>query len=233
MDHRGRVARGPLDRRCRVRRRRRRRRRAANTPATGTARSPTGGKPGGKLTVLWAGDVDYVDCGQAYYQSGYIDLLRDAAPAVLVQARRRRQHGPGPRRGAARGLRGRQDRHGQDPQGRQVLAAGRPRGDLQGRQVRDGAHVLLDRRDRLLVLLRGHRRRRGRRQAGHEDRGHRDARTTRRSSSSLSKATRRRARLRRARACWPRRRSRRSTRRSSTRRRRRPTARTRSRRART
>jgi peptide/nickel transport system substrate-binding protein len=33
--------------------------------------NPGGGKPGGKLTVLWAGDVDYVDCGQAYYQASY------------------------------------------------------------------------------------------------------------------------------------------------------------------
>ncbi len=33
--------------------------------------NPTGGKPGGKLTVLWAGDVDYSDCGQAYYQASY------------------------------------------------------------------------------------------------------------------------------------------------------------------
>ena len=33
--------------------------------------NPSGGKAGGKLTVLWAGDVDYVDCGQTYYQSGY------------------------------------------------------------------------------------------------------------------------------------------------------------------
>ncbi len=59
--------------------------------------------------------------------------------AVLVQARRRRADGAGPRRGPARGLRGRQDRHGQDPQGRQVLAAGRSRSDVRGRQVRDGA----------------------------------------------------------------------------------------------
>jgi peptide/nickel transport system substrate-binding protein len=38
---------------------------------------PSGGqanqehKPGGKLNVLWAGDVDYVDCGQAYAQWTY------------------------------------------------------------------------------------------------------------------------------------------------------------------
>jgi peptide/nickel transport system substrate-binding protein len=28
-------------------------------------------KPGGKLTVLWAGDVDYIDCGQAYFNATY------------------------------------------------------------------------------------------------------------------------------------------------------------------
>jgi peptide/nickel transport system substrate-binding protein len=33
--------------------------------------NPTQGKPGGKLTVLWSGDVDYLDCGQAYYQASY------------------------------------------------------------------------------------------------------------------------------------------------------------------
>jgi peptide/nickel transport system substrate-binding protein len=41
-----------------------------NQPATGQA-NPEGGKPGGKLTVLWAGDMDYVDCGQAYYNASY------------------------------------------------------------------------------------------------------------------------------------------------------------------
>ena len=30
-----------------------------------------GQKPGGKLTVLWTGDVDHIDCGQTYYQMGY------------------------------------------------------------------------------------------------------------------------------------------------------------------
>ena len=27
-------------------------------------------KRGGKLTVLWSGDVDHIDCGQTYYQMG-------------------------------------------------------------------------------------------------------------------------------------------------------------------
>jgi peptide/nickel transport system substrate-binding protein len=43
-----------------------------NAPSTGTSAKPEGGKQGGKLTMLWQGDVDYVDCGQSYYQSGYI-----------------------------------------------------------------------------------------------------------------------------------------------------------------
>src|SRR4051812_24753835 len=44
------------------------------TKSTGKSAAPqaTGGKRGGKLTMLWQGDVDYVDCGQSYYQSGYI-----------------------------------------------------------------------------------------------------------------------------------------------------------------
>src|SRR4051795_11159986 len=39
-------------------------------PKTGNP-NPTGGKQGGKLTVLWSGDVDHIDCGQTYYQMGY------------------------------------------------------------------------------------------------------------------------------------------------------------------
>src|SRR5918998_1000101 len=31
---------------------------------------PAQAKQGGKLTVLWAGDVDHIDCGQTYYQMG-------------------------------------------------------------------------------------------------------------------------------------------------------------------
>ena len=48
--------------------------------------------------------------------------VRDQPPAVLVQARRRRQAGAGPRRGRAADLRGQQDDHGQDQEGRQVRA---------------------------------------------------------------------------------------------------------------
>jgi peptide/nickel transport system substrate-binding protein len=31
---------------------------------------PKTAKTGGKLTVLWTGDVDFIDCGQTYYQMG-------------------------------------------------------------------------------------------------------------------------------------------------------------------
>src|SRR3954466_5945557 len=31
---------------------------------------PAQAKAGGKLTVLWATDVDHIDCGQTYYQMG-------------------------------------------------------------------------------------------------------------------------------------------------------------------
>jgi len=47
----------------------------SNTKSQGTKNAstpPKGAKQGGKLTVLWAGDVDYIDCGQTYYQSGYL-----------------------------------------------------------------------------------------------------------------------------------------------------------------
>src|SRR3954468_4876571 len=38
---------------------------------TGTAQTPPAqAKQGGKLTVLWTGDVDHIDCGQTYYQMG-------------------------------------------------------------------------------------------------------------------------------------------------------------------
>src|SRR3954447_18857928 len=32
---------------------------------------PPSAQQGGKLTVLWSGDVDHIDCGQTYYQMGY------------------------------------------------------------------------------------------------------------------------------------------------------------------
>jgi peptide/nickel transport system substrate-binding protein len=33
--------------------------------------APVKGKQGGKLTVLWSDDVDYIDAGRSYYQMGY------------------------------------------------------------------------------------------------------------------------------------------------------------------
>jgi len=41
---------------------------AGNTNAT---TPPKSAKQGGVLTVLWGGDVDHIDCGQAYYQMSY------------------------------------------------------------------------------------------------------------------------------------------------------------------
>lgn len=32
--------------------------------------APVQGKQGGKLTALWSGDVDFIDCGETYYQLG-------------------------------------------------------------------------------------------------------------------------------------------------------------------
>src|SRR3954469_15818078 len=40
-----------------------------NKADTGT-KVPEKAKTGGKLTVLWTGDVDHIDCGQTYYQMG-------------------------------------------------------------------------------------------------------------------------------------------------------------------
>jgi len=43
-----------------------------NNNNAGTKPSQGGGAPktGGKLTVLWSGDVDFIDCGETYYQMG-------------------------------------------------------------------------------------------------------------------------------------------------------------------
>src|SRR4051795_5809310 len=48
-------------------------------PKTGNP-NPTGGKQGGKLTVLWTGDVDHIDCGQTYYQMGYFICFSTQRP---------------------------------------------------------------------------------------------------------------------------------------------------------
>jgi peptide/nickel transport system substrate-binding protein len=41
---------------------------SSDAPSSNTP--PPGAKTGGKLTVLWAGDVDFIDCGRTYYQMG-------------------------------------------------------------------------------------------------------------------------------------------------------------------
>ena len=102
---------------------------------------------------------------------------RDPAAAVRLQARQRLGHGARPRRVGAGGVAGRPDRHRQDPRRRQVLGPGRPRGDRQGRQVRDRARLLQHGQQRLRGrLLRRAARRGGRREAGDGDPRDRDAR---------------------------------------------------------
>ena len=103
--------------------------------------------------------------------------LRHAAAAVLVQARRRRDAGAGPRRGRAADLGRQQDHHGEDPLRCEVLAARQPRGHHQGHQVRVRARVHLQRalglRD---LLLRRHQGRPGRAGQVQGHPGHQDAR---------------------------------------------------------
>src|ERR1041384_1555293 len=43
---------------------------AACGGTTEASKPPEKAKTGGKLTVLWTGDVDHIDCGQTYYQMG-------------------------------------------------------------------------------------------------------------------------------------------------------------------
>ena len=44
---------------------------AKGSDSTAATKVKEGAKQGGKLTVLWSGDVDHIDCGQTYYQMGY------------------------------------------------------------------------------------------------------------------------------------------------------------------
>ena len=68
MDHWGRCSRGSLARRRCLRRQRRH---GGNGRVQDRAPTvPEKAKTGGKLTVLWTGDVDHIDCGQTYYQMG-------------------------------------------------------------------------------------------------------------------------------------------------------------------
>src|ERR1700754_2997088 len=43
---------------------------AKGSDSTAATKVKEGAKQGGKLTVLWTGDVDHIDCGQTYYQMG-------------------------------------------------------------------------------------------------------------------------------------------------------------------
>ena len=123
MDHRGRRSRGPLARRSRLRRQRHgggRRQEQAPTPARRASRRQDGRQADGP-----------VDRRRRSHRLRP-DLLPDGS---ISSATRRRSSctrtspttatddGPGPRRRRPAGLRGRQDRHGQDQARRQVLAA--------------------------------------------------------------------------------------------------------------
>jgi peptide/nickel transport system substrate-binding protein len=46
--------------------------RASSSAKTSSATTIKPGKPGGKLTVLWSGDIDSLDPGQTYYTFGYM-----------------------------------------------------------------------------------------------------------------------------------------------------------------
>ena len=215
---------------CGGERRRQRRPRAA--PTTGHATPTESASTGGKLTVLWAGDVDYIDCGQTYYQMGYFICYATqsrctrtsptTAPTWCRTSPRRCPRSPRTARPSrSRSSRASSSRRRYD---REVTSKDVKYAIERGffSSVATGSRV----------LLRGHRRRRGRRRSPARRSRASRRRTTRRSSSS-SQGDGRRDGRRRARPTARPRRCRRSTPRSSTRRRRRPTARTRSRPART
>ncbi len=224
------AARGALARRSRLRRQTtvgiRRSSNQANTP-------PKEAKQGGKLTVLWTGDVDHIDCGQTYYQMGNFICNATQKQLYSYKPDDGAKMVPGPGRGRSAGLRGRQDRHGQDQEGRQVLAAVQQGSHLRRRQVRDRARLLHLGGQRLhRVVLRGPRGREGRRRRPARDRRHHDARSAD-GRPEVQARGRRRDGLRRAGLRARPRRCRRRTPRSSTPRPRRPTASTSSRPART
>ena len=190
-------------------RRRRKRSRAASSRSCGPATSIT--STAARPTTRWA------ISSATRRRSSSTTTSRTTATTMVA----------GPRRGRSAGLRGRQDRHGQDQEGRQVLAALRQGSHLGRRQVRDRARLLHLGGQRLhRVVLRGPRGREGRRQGRHRDRAASRRPTTQTlvlkfkravggvmASGALAYGARPR-------------RCRRSTRRSSTPRPRRPTART-------
>ena len=130
-----------------ARRLRRRRRRAATAPRSpaddfaAATEAPEDAQQGGTLEVIAAGDFDYLDPGAAYYKYTYMFTSADAPRPDRLAARRRQTSPARPRRRGARDLGRPPDGHLHAPRRRHVQPAGRPRGDLGGRQVRDRAHV--------------------------------------------------------------------------------------------
>ena len=91
--------------------------------AADNRKNPDQGKKGGKLTVLSAGDVDYMDPGTTYYTYaiGIMNAMHRGLYAYLPG-----QHGAGgarPRGRRSADLQGRQDRHREAQDGREVLPA--------------------------------------------------------------------------------------------------------------
>ena len=177
MDHGGGVARRPLARRRRVRRRRRRRRASGNARSdrTGEADRRQAGRQARPSSV--AGDVDYIDCGQSYYQAGYIICYATQRPLYSYKPDDGVNMVPDLAEALPEVSEDGKTVTVKIKHGRQVLAAGRPRGDLQGRQVRDGARCSSRRSptatrfyfEDIVGAKAGAK-------PGHEDRGHRDAR---------------------------------------------------------
>ena len=101
--------------------------------------APDGAKEGGELTVLAAGDIDYMDPGGAYYQFTY--MVTQAAHRNLLswEPDDVERADAGPRRGGAGDLRGRPDDRVHDPRRGALQPAGGSRGDRGGRRVRDRA----------------------------------------------------------------------------------------------
>ena len=105
---------------------------------------PAKAKQGGDLTVLYAADVDNIDPGITYYQYGFNVAYATQRPLYSFKPDNAKTPEPDLAEAAPRDLRGRQDRHGQDPLRAQVQPAGQPRGHLQGRRVRDRARLPQD-----------------------------------------------------------------------------------------
>ncbi len=148
--------------------------------------APDGAKEGGELTVLAAGDIDYMDPGAAYYQFTYMVTQADSAEPAQLAAGRRQRADAGPRRGRAGDLRGRPDDRVHDPRRGALQPAGGSRGDRGGRRVRDRAldpagcrqPVRRDLRRRNRRVRRG--RKAGRRQPDRRRPGHRGSERPRR-----------------------------------------------------